>query len=79
MHFPAPAPSIPQEQAIRLRRYSLAAFSYALTLPLLAAAYWLDFIDGGAAAVIATAAIALNAAFFTAFCTGFNLRFADRA
>jgi diguanylate cyclase (GGDEF)-like protein len=77
MHFPAPATSILQEQAIRLRRYSLAAFSYALTLPLLAAAYWFDFIDGGAAAVIATAAIALNAAFFTAFRTGFNLRFAD--
>jgi diguanylate cyclase (GGDEF)-like protein len=77
MQLPASAPTIPQEQAIRLRRYSLAAFSYAMTLPLLAAAYGLGFIHAGPALGLAIAVIAVNAALFAAFRSGFNLRFGD--
>jgi hypothetical protein len=77
MQLPASAPTIPQEQAIRLRRYSLAALSYAMTLPLLTAAFWLGFIHAGPALALAVAIIAVNAGLFAAFRSGFNLRFAD--
>ena len=66
-----------EKQAIRLRRFLLAASSYALCLVLLAVGHFFDFIHGGAALGLAAAVLVVNAALFAAFRSGFNLRFAD--
>ena len=77
MQILPPAPTVEEKQAIRLRRHGLAALSYALVLPLLAAGYLLDFIQGVPALAIAAAIVASNAALYAAFRTGLNLRLSD--
>src|SRR3954453_14588299 len=70
-------PSLEERQAIRLGRYSLAAFAYLLLLPPLFLAHWLGFIPLGPSLVIAGLIVAINAGLFLAFWTGLNLRFPD--
>ena len=77
MQILPPAPTVEEKQAIRLRRYALAALSYALVLPVLAAGYLLGYIQGAPALAIAAAMVASNAALYAAFRTGLNLRLSD--
>ena len=77
MQILPPAPTVEEKQAIRLRRHALAALSYALVLPLLAAGYLLDYIQAAPALAIAAAIVASNAALYAAFRTGLNLRLSD--
>jgi len=69
--------SIERKQAVRLRRYLLAAASYVIVLALLWTGYALGFIHGGPAVAITAVSVAANAALYTAFRTNLNLRFAD--
>jgi diguanylate cyclase (GGDEF)-like protein len=66
-----------QQQALRLRRYALAASSYGLGIALLWAAHALGFIAAAPALALAALMLAWNGAVFAAFRSGFNLRFAD--
>ena len=77
MQILPPAPTVEEKQAIRLQRYALAALSYALVLPVLAAGYLLDYIQAAPALAIAAAMVASNAALYAAFRTGLNLRLSD--
>jgi diguanylate cyclase len=77
MQILPPAPTVEEKQAIRLRRYALAALSYALVLPLLAAGYLLGYIQAAPALAVAAAIVASNAALYAAFRTGLNLRLSD--
>jgi diguanylate cyclase (GGDEF)-like protein len=66
-----------EKQSLRLRRFSLAASSYALGLLLLFAGHQMGFVHGGAALPLAGSIVAVNIALYAAFRSGFNLRFAD--
>jgi len=77
MQILPPAPTVEEKQAIRLRRYALAAMSYALVLPVLATGYLLDYIQAAPALAIAAAMVGSNAALYAAFRTGLNLRLSD--
>jgi len=77
MQILPPAPTVEEKQAIRLRRYALAALSYALVLPVLAAGYLLDYIQAAPALAVAAAIVVSNAALYAAFRTGLNLRLSD--
>jgi diguanylate cyclase (GGDEF)-like protein len=74
--MPGPV-STEEKQELRLRRYGLAASSYALGLALLWAAYAIGFIHAGPALLLSAAMIGVNAALYAAFLSGANLRFAD--
>jgi diguanylate cyclase (GGDEF)-like protein len=77
MQILPPAPTVEEKQAIRLRRYALAAMSYALVLPVLATGFLLDYIQAAPALAIAAAMVGSNAALYAAFRTGLNLRLSD--
>src|SRR5678816_3622353 len=77
MQILPPAPTVEEKQAIRMRRYALAALSYAVVLPVLAAGYLLDYIQAAPALAVAAAIVAWNAAVYAAFRTGLNLRLGD--
>ncbi|HYD55283.1 MAG TPA: EAL domain-containing protein [Burkholderiales bacterium] len=69
--------SLPDKQAIRLQRYSLAAVAYMLILLPLAAAAALGIIRQDAALQVAAAIVGLNAAVYATLRSGLNLRFSD--
>jgi diguanylate cyclase (GGDEF)-like protein len=71
------APSVKDKQAVRLQRYSLAAFAYLLVLLPLWAAVGLGFMQQAPALILSGAIIGLNAGLYAAFRSGFNLRFRD--
>jgi diguanylate cyclase (GGDEF)-like protein len=64
-------------QAVRLRRFLLAASAYGVCLPLLAIAEALHILSPGAAVATATVMIVLNGALFVVFRANLNERFAD--
>jgi diguanylate cyclase len=66
-----------EKQAVRLRRFSLGASSYAFALLLLFVGHEMGFVHAGAALPLAVAIVVANAALYAAFRSGFNLRFAD--
>ncbi len=66
-----------KKQAVRRRRFWLAASTYCLLLIPLAVAHALGLMRTGPALAIAGAVVALNAALFALFHSGLNLRFRD--
>jgi diguanylate cyclase (GGDEF)-like protein/PAS domain S-box-containing protein len=70
-------PSLDAKQALRLRRFGLAALSYALSLLLVALAWAFGVLSALALLEVAVACFALNAGLYAAIRTGFNLRFGD--
>jgi len=70
-------PSIRDKQALRLERYSLAAFSYLLALLPLWAAVRLEFIAAAPAFALSGAIVAVNVLLYLAFRSGLNLRLRD--
>ena len=70
-------PSLDAKQALRLRRFGLAALIYALTTALMAVAWTFDVLPGSAALNVAAVYLAINVALYVAIRSGFNLRFAD--
>jgi len=69
--------TISDKQVVRLKRFALAASAYALCLPLLAYAAWLDLVPHGPAIIAGCAIVLLNAALYVVFRTDFNERFQD--
>ena len=65
------------KQSLRLRRFLLAASAYAVCLPLLIGAYHLGLLQYWPLMQIIVAMVAVNLAFFFAFRSGVNERFAD--
>ena len=70
-------PSLDRKQALRLRRFGLAALTYALCTALVTAAWTFGVLTASAVLKIAAAFLALNLGLYAAIRTGFNLRFAD--
>ncbi|HUQ73572.1 MAG TPA: EAL domain-containing protein [Burkholderiales bacterium] len=70
-------PTALDKQALRLRRFSLAAASYALCLILLWVGQWMGFIHTGPALLLGSVVLAVNAGLYLTFRTNLNLRFAD--
>src|SRR5688572_24268187 len=77
MHPALAQRSLQDKQAIRLQRYSLAAFAYLLVLLPLWAGHALGFIQQGPALLLSAVIVALNAALYVLFRAGLNLRFRD--
>ena len=69
--------SLEAKQALRLRRFGLAALSYAVAAALVAVAWAFGMLAAAAALEIAAAYVALNLGLYAAIRSGFNLRFAD--
>jgi diguanylate cyclase (GGDEF)-like protein/PAS domain S-box-containing protein len=70
-------PSLDTKQALRLRRFGLAALTYALSMGLVAVAWAFGVIPASAALKIALTFLALNLGLYAAIRSGFNLRFED--
>jgi diguanylate cyclase (GGDEF)-like protein/PAS domain S-box-containing protein len=70
-------PSLDAKQALRLRRFGLAALSYAFAAALVAFAWAFDVLSEAAALQVAAAFVAINACLYAAIRSGFNLRFRD--
>ena len=72
---------IPEDskQALRLKRFLMAALAYALWLGLAIYCYFLGLlaVSGAALALVVVLVIATNLAWFMLFRSGFNLRFSD--
>ena len=72
---------IPEDakQALRFKRFLMAALAYALWLGLAIYCYFLGLlaVSGTALALVMVLVIATNLAWFTLFRSGFNLRFND--
>ncbi len=66
-----------KQQALRKRRLMLGSISYLFTLALVAIYWSLGYIGIDVVVVFCAAVLVINAVFFTAIATGFNLRFAD--
>jgi diguanylate cyclase (GGDEF)-like protein/PAS domain S-box-containing protein len=66
-----------QSQALRLRRFGLAALTYALTTALIAVAWAFGVLPASAAIQVITAYLAINLTLYATFRSGFNLRFKD--
>jgi diguanylate cyclase (GGDEF)-like protein len=64
-------------QSVRLRRFLLAAATYAICVPLLVLAYALGMVQREPALAVGAAMVAINLAFYAAFRAGLNLKFAD--
>ena len=64
-------------QAVRLRRFGLAAAAYMVCLPLLWIGHALGLMDTFAAIVVGLAMVASNAVTYTLFRSGLNQRFED--
>ncbi len=69
--------SSPAKQAVRVRRFALAASAYLVSMALLAIAYVLDLIALAPALAAVAAMGAVNAALFLVFRNRWNQRFAD--
>jgi diguanylate cyclase (GGDEF)-like protein len=65
------------KQAVRLRRFLMAAAAYGVCIPLLAFANWLGFIPLRAVGVAIAAMLAVNAGLYLLFRTNLNERFKD--
>ena len=65
------------KQAVRLRRFLMAAAAYGVCIPLLAFANWLGFIPLRAVSVAIGAMLAVNAGLYLLFRTNLNERFKD--
>ena len=70
-------PSLDAKQALRLRRFGLAALSYALTAAMVALAWSFGALPAAAARDVALAYFAINAGIYAVIRSGFNLRFKD--
>ena len=70
-------PSLDAKQALRLRRFGLAALSYALATALVAVAWAFGVLPASAALEVAAAYLALNLGLYVVIRSGFNLRFED--
>src|SRR5438045_6405820 len=66
-----------EKQALRLRRFALAASSYGLSIALLWIAHEMGFIHRGTFGPLAAIMVGVNVALYAAFRSGFNLRFTD--
>lgn len=72
-----PVEKIRASQALLLRRVMFASVSYLITLSLTAIFWWLGYITLPVLLTYFGIILALNAGFYLAIRTGFNLRFAD--
>ena len=70
-------PPLDAKQALRLRRFGLAALSYALATALVALAWMFGELPARVALEVAAAFLALNLGLYLAIRSGFNLRFDD--
>lgn len=70
-------PSLDARQALRLRRFGLAALTYALSLGLVTLGWAFNVLPASAALQIGLAFLALNVGLYVAIRSGFNLRFED--
>ena len=70
-------PSLDAKQALRLRRFGLAALVYSLGMGLVGMVSFFGLLPGGAALQAIAASLAINLILYAAFRSGFNLRFAD--
>jgi len=70
-------PALEATQLVRLRRFGMAALSYALAMPLVAFAWAFGALPASAALQVVAAFFAINLAVYAAIRSGFNLRFAD--
>jgi diguanylate cyclase (GGDEF)-like protein len=78
MASPGPDLSLQKsKQALRMRRFMLAAGAYAVCLPLLVASHYMGLIRFWPMVDIAVAMVTVNVLLFAAFRTGLNERFAD--
>jgi hypothetical protein len=70
-------PSLDAKQALRLRRFGLAAFVYVLTTALMGVAWAFGVLPASAALQVAAAYLSINLVLYAVIRSGFNLRFAD--
>ena len=70
-------PTLDASQALRLRRFGLAALSYALAAALVALAWAFGVLPASAALQVAAAYLAINLGLYAVIRSGFNLRFRD--
>ncbi len=70
-------PSLDTKQALRLRRFGLAALSYALSTILLAISWWFGALPTMAGFKVALVFLVINLGVYGAIRSGFNLRFTD--
>src|SRR5258708_5125016 len=70
-------PSLDAKQALRLRRFGLAAITYAASAGFVTVAWAFGVLPASAALEIGLAFLALNLGLYVAIRSGFNLRFAD--
>jgi diguanylate cyclase (GGDEF)-like protein/PAS domain S-box-containing protein len=70
-------PSLDAKQALRLRRFGLAALSYVLATALVALASTFGMLPASAALEVAAAYLAINLGLYAVIRSGFNLRFED--
>ena len=70
-------PSLDAKQALRLRRFGLAASSYVLAAALVAVAWSFGVLPASAALEVAAAFVAINLGLYAVIRSGFNLRFED--
>jgi len=70
-------PSLDAKQALRLRRFGLAASSYALATALVALAWAFGVLSPSTALEVVAAYLAINLGLYAVIRSGFNLRFAD--
>src|SRR5450830_680637 len=70
-------PSLDAKQALRLRRFGLAASSYAVATALVAVIWMFGVLPASAALEVAAAYVALNLGLYVVIRSGFNLRFED--
>ncbi len=70
-------PALDPKQALRLRRFGLAALSYALSMALVAVAWRFGVMSAAAVIKIAIGYLAINLGLYAAIRSGFNLRFKD--
>jgi nitrogen fixation negative regulator NifL len=70
-------PSLDERQALRLRRFGLAALTYALATALVAVAWTFGLLPASAALAVVAAFLAINLGLYVVMRSGFNLRFED--
>jgi hypothetical protein len=70
-------PSLDVKQALRLRRFGLAALVYVLSTGLVAVAWTFGVLPGSDTLQIAATFLAVNLGLYAAIRSGYNLRFAD--
>jgi diguanylate cyclase (GGDEF)-like protein len=71
------SPAAKSKQAVRLRRFLMAAAAYGVCIPPLALAAWLGFIPLRAVGVAIASMLAINAGLYLLFRTHLNERFSD--